>query len=143
MCLKRASLLLTLLLAACDSQPTPAPGQAASPQVPPPSRMTEPTEPAAVKIIKWGPEKVPHGKVFNVQADGNSGIWFELDSPVPAGTSIVGSFDGKPLIGPVVNGKFAAATIPVDYLSAPGTYSMELRIPADSKPVPAGKIVVE
>lgn len=140
----RASLLLlTLALAACDSQHTPAPGQAASNEVPAPSAMAEPTEPVAAKIIKWGPEKVPAGKTFNVQADGNSGIWFELETPVPAGTLVTGTFDGKPLIGPVVNGKFGAATIPLDYLAKPGTYAMELSIPKGSDPVPAGKIIVE
>ena len=137
---------LAFALTACDSQPTAAPGSASTPAVAAPAPMAEPTAPveaAAPKIIKWGPERVKAGEPFNVQADGNSGIWFELETAVPAGTSIAGTFDGKPLIGPVINGKFGAATIPVDYLATPGTYPMQLHIPADGPAIAAGSIIVE
>ena len=138
-------LCLALALSACDSQPTAAPGAA----VPPPAPLPESTAPVAStpaatpKVIKWGPERTKAGEPFNVQADGNSGIWFELDTAVPEGTSITGTFGGKPLIGPVVNGKFGAATIPVDYLATPGTYTMELHIPAGGPAIAAGAIIVE
>jgi hypothetical protein len=137
-------LLLALVLSACDSQPTAAPASTAA--VPPPAPLPEPAKPAVAavpKVIKWGPEHAKAGEAFNVQADGNSGIWFQLDQDVPAGTSITGTFDGKPLIGPVVNGKFGAATIPVDYIATPGTYAMELHIPADGPAIAAGSITVE
>lgn len=137
-------LCLAFALTACDTQPTASPGPSSA--VPPPAPMDEPAAPveaSAPKVIKWGPERAKAGEAFNVQADGNSGIWFELESPVPAGTSISGTFDGKPLIGPVVNGKFGAATIPVDYVAAPGTYAMELHIPADAPAIQAGTIIIE
>lgn len=145
---KMTSLIcLGIVLSACDSQPTAAPGAAASnaPAVAAPAPMPEPGSvvPSAVTIIKWGPERTKAGEPFNVQADGNSGIWFELDAAVPAGTSISGSFGGKPLIGPVVDGKFGAATIPVDYLATPGTYPLELHIPADGPAIAGGSIIVE
>ena len=137
-------LCLAFALSACDSQPTAAPGSTAA--VPPPAPIADPATPAVSatpKVIKWGPERGKAGEPFNVQADGNSGIWFELESPVAAGTSIAGTFDGKPLIGPVLNGKFGAATIPADYITAPGTYAMELRIPAEGPAIPAGSIIIE
>ena len=135
---------LALTLSACDSQPTPAPGAgAAANAVPAPAPMAEPAKPVAVTVVKFGPERAKAGQAFNVQADGNSGIWFELDAAAPAGTSIAGTFGGKPLVGPVVNGKFAAATIPLDYLEKPGTYPIELHVPATGPAIAVGSMIVE
>jgi hypothetical protein len=145
--MNRKSLVLLSLcfaLSACDSQPTAAPGAAADANaVPAPAPIAEPAESTKLTVIHWGPEKTKAGEAFNVQADGNSGIWFELDREVPPGTSIAGTFGGKPLIGAVVNGKFGAATIPLDYIATAGTYPMELHIPAEGPAIPAVDIVVE
>lgn len=140
-------LSLTLLATACDSQPTPGPGAAA------PVEGTEPaaaanaesaeTQPAAaLTIVQWGPDKTAAGEAFNVQPDGNSGMWFQLSS-VPPPAEYAGSIGGKPMIAVVANGNIVAGTVPPDYISTPGTYPVVITITTTGQKFEVGNFVVE
>lgn len=93
-----------------------------------------------LQVANFSPDKTPAGVPFNVQADGNSGISFELDRPAPPADFAVW-FDGKPLTGVVAAGKIVTATIPVEYLAEPGRYPIELEVGGIR--IPAGDFVVE
>jgi hypothetical protein len=90
-----------------------------------------------VEVVRWGPISTVAGITFNIQADGNSGVAFELNQSAPAGNYVV-MFDGKPLPGVAVSGGLITATIPTEYLARPGEFqviiqniSLNMRIMTD------------
>ncbi|MES2857684.1 MAG: hypothetical protein V4704_00710 [Pseudomonadota bacterium] len=110
-----------------------------------PAATSAPAAPAAAgeyKIVNWSQKGTAPGAEFNVQRDGNSGISFELNQPVPT-AEITGTFDGKPLTGIATNGVIVTATIPGEYLAEAGTYPVELQIPDLGKKIPAGNFEVK
>ncbi len=92
--------------------------------------------------MQWGDKTTAPGVAFNVQRDGNSGISFELNQPVPT-SEITATFDGKPLTGIATNGVIVTATIPGEFLAKAGSYPVELQIPALSLQIPAGDFQVK
>lgn len=140
-------LSLTLLAAACDSEPTPAPGAAApvegtEPAAASATGSTESEAPAALSIVQWGPDKTAAGETFNLQPDGNSGMWFQLSS-VPPPSEYAGTIGGKPMISVVANGNIVAGTVPPDYLATPGTYPIVLTITTTGQKFEVGNFIVE
>lgn len=99
------------------------------------------SEAAALKVKSWGPKNTPTATTFNLQPDGNSGVFAELTGPVPQ-TRFTASLGGKPLSAVVASGNVVTATVPKDYLAAPGSYPLELQIPAMDIRIPAGDFVV-
>ena len=78
-----------------------------------------PQEPVPFPVIaNWGQQSTPGGVPFNVQADGRSGVYFEVNQQAPPGDLLV-TFDGKPLAGVAVTGVMVTATIPPEYLAVP------------------------
>lgn len=143
-------LSLTLLASACDSQPTAAP---AAPAAPSPAAGTAPAEvaasesaaaeaAAALSVVQWGPEKTQVGKPFNVQPNGNSGMWFKMSS-VPPPSEYAGTIGGKPMGTVVANGDIVAGTVPPDYLATPGSYPVVLTITTTGQKFEVGNFVVE
>jgi hypothetical protein len=120
-----ALLLFAGLLAACGEKPTPI--------VPPAGSAAEgaadpgDASSARLAVVNFSPRSTPVDTPFNVQLDGNSGISFELSRPAPPAEFSVW-FDDKPLTGVVASKKVVTATIPVEYLSAPGEYPIELEV---------------
>ncbi len=118
--LRNGSLMLaTLLMGACGQKPTSV---------------------SALAVTSFSPGTTPAGTPFNVQLDGNSGIWFKLNQPAPPG-EFQAWFDSKPLNGVVANKTIVTATIPGDYLAQPGRYAIELEVVG--RRLPAGTFVVE
>lgn len=113
------SVALILLLAACNPQePVPFP-----------------------VIANWGDRSTPAGVPFNVQADGHSGVYFELNQQAPPGSLVV-TFNGKPLAGVAVSGVMVTATIPPEYLAVPGSYPVVLEMQPAGTRVEAGNFEV-
>lgn len=140
-------LSLTLLAAACDSQPTPPPGAAApvdgtEPVAASATDSAESKASAALTIVQWGPDKTTAGEAFNVQPDGNSGMWFQLSS-VPPPAEYAGTIGGKPMISVVANGNIVAGTVPPDYLSTPGSYPVVLTITTTGQKFEVGNFIIE
>ncbi|MEJ7746209.1 MAG: hypothetical protein WKF61_05555 [Luteimonas sp.] len=103
-----------------------------------PVKIVETQPPLAVQ--RFAPDNTAAGVAFNVQADGNSGVFFEINGA--AGTDpITVTFDGKPLTGVVVSEKVITATIPGDYLKVAGTFPVELH--EGSRTIPAGNFTVK
>ena len=91
--------------------------------------------------MKWGERSTPAGVPFNVQADGHSGVWFELNRPAQSGDIVV-SFDGKPLTGVVVSGVIITATIPPEYLAKMGSYPVVVELQPAGNRIAAGNFEV-
>ncbi|MGI8559978.1 MAG: hypothetical protein ACR2J7_00745 [Luteimonas sp.] len=134
-----APLVLIAALAACGQKPEPV-TPPATPAVAAGDRATEASSSGVLQVTNFSPDRTPAGTPFNVQADGNSGISFELDRAAPPAEFSVW-FDGKPLPGVVSRGRVVTATIPVDYLSTPGRYPLVLEV--GGRRLPAGEFVVE
>lgn len=139
--LRHVSLMILLgLLVACGQKPEPL--------VPPAARTSDSQAPASdgttissrLEVINFSPERTRAGEAFNVQADGNSGISFELDRAAPPADFAVW-FDGKPLTGVVAAGKIVTATIPAEYMAEPGRYPIALDVGGTR--IPAGEFVVD
>lgn len=138
-----AALVLAIALAGCNPQESVPPANPAQPSNP--TTASGPATPSATseyKIVNWGLRGTAPGVTFNVQRDGNSGISFELNQPVPP-AEITATFDGKPLTGIATNGVIVTATIPGAYLSKAGTYPVELQILGLAPHIPAGDFKVE
>lgn len=133
----------TALLAVCLSAAACNPQEPASP---PASRAPAATTPAVatapLTVVNWGQRSTQAGEPFNVQADGNSGISFELSRPAPAGEFSI-SFDGKPLTGVVVNELIITATIPSALLTEAGTYPVVVENASQGLRIEAGDFAVE
>jgi hypothetical protein len=125
----------SLVLSSCEQRTVSAPSE-------PDKRATKSQQPAHVNIVRWGPDHAKAGESFNIQPDGNPGVWFELSGPV-TGVELTATLDGKPLTGVVANGNIVTATIPLDYLTVPGTYLVELQTPSLGKKMLAGSFTVE
>lgn len=123
-------ILTTLLLGACGEKPAPVSAPA-----------TEGAD-SAVKlaVVNFAPKSTPAGTTFNVQRDGNSGISFELSRPAPP-AEFKAWLDNKPLTGVVASNTIVTATIPGEYLTTAGAFSIELEV--GGVRLPAGKFVVE
>lgn len=128
------AILLVVSIAGCGDKPKAV--------VAPPAPSAEATPVAAnepLGVVNFSPLSTPAGVAFNVQADGNSGFWFELNKPVLA--QVRGRFNGKPLKGVVAKGKIITATIPLDYIAEPGNYPIEFDVAGNI--LAAGTFVVE
>lgn len=137
--------VLAVALAACNPQESVPPANPAQPSTAPATTASGPVaspESAEYKIVNWGNQTTAPGVEFNVQRDGNSGISFELNNPVPT-SEITATFDGKPLTGIATNGVIVTATIPGEYLAEAGTYPIELQIPGMSLKIPVGNFEVK
>lgn len=131
---------LCLTIAACNPQ------QPASPTATAPAPAAD-AAPAAdttaeLNVVNWGQRSTKVAEPFNVQADGNSGIAFELSRPAPQGDFVI-SFDGKPLTGVVVSGVIITATIPGDYLANAGTFPVVIENASQGLRLEAGDFTVE
>jgi hypothetical protein len=113
---------------------------ACNPQTPVPPADPVPSGPT--RIINWGQRSTHAGQAFNVQADGNSGISFELSRPVAPGSFAI-SFDGRPLTGVAASGVIVTGTIPPNYLTTPGRYPVVLENVAAGIRLEAGDFTVE
>lgn len=138
-----AALFLAVGLAGCNPQEGVPPSEPAQPSAPTTSSSPA-TAPATSEytIVNWSQRGTAPGVEFNVQRDGNSGISFELNQPVPT-SEITATFDGKPLTGIATNGVIVTATIPGEYLAKAGSYPVELQIPDMSLKIPAGNFEVK
>lgn len=92
------------------------------------SAQTSPPAPAVpeIRITKWGPESTKSGQGFNVQADGQSAMWFEASGVGGASTYEV-KF-GETLLTNVViqQGKGGSVLVPKSAIEKPGTYQVTL-----------------
>lgn len=132
--------VLVLLVSACNPQepvavvdPVPVPAATST------ADAAGATAPLA--IVNWGQRSTPAGVPFNVQADGNSGVSFELNQMAPP-ADVVLSFDGKPLTGVVVGGLIITATIPAEYLAEPGNYPVVMELQPAGTRIEAGNFEV-
>ena len=131
----RSRMIATLLLSAMAAL------AACNPQVAvPPAGPAALSEPA--RIVNWGQRSTHAGQPFNVQADGNSGISFELSAPIATGSFTI-LFDGRPLTGVAASGVILTGTIPLDYLATPGSYPMVVENVAAGVRLEAGDFTVE
>ncbi len=131
--------VLTLVLSACNPQ---EPVASASDPVPAAGASAETAAGIApLNIVNWGQRSTPAGVPFNVQADGHSGVSFELNHKAPP-ADVVMSFDGKPLTGVVVSGVIVTATIPPEYLAKPGSYPVVMELQPAGTRVEAGNFEV-
>lgn len=129
------ALLAALLLSACQDPTTSAPTSAA------PAGAAA-SAAGVYAVSQWGPKDTPAGVAFNAQSDGNSGLWFKVEPALPA-VAATGSFGGKPLQGVVAAGNTVTATIPADYLSAPGDYPIVLELPSTGARIEVGTFTVK
>lgn len=130
--------VLMLLLSACNPQEPvaavdPVPAAATTAET---AAVTAP-----LSIVNWGQRSTPAGVPFNVQADGNSGVSFELNQKAPP-ADVAMSFDGKPLTGVVVSGVIITATIPPEYLAKPGSYPVVMELLPAGTRIEAGNFEV-
>lgn len=84
--------------------------------------VTEATQVAAYgtrfpSVEVFGPQPVEHGKPFNVQLDGQSAMWMQLDTAPPSQTKLV--FGGT-VLSTTINDRIVTATIPSHLTAAPG-----------------------
>ena len=130
--------VLMLILSACNPQEPVA-------AVDPVPAAATPSETAAVtappSIVNWGQRSTPAGVPFNVQADGHSGVSFELSKEAPPGDVVV-TLDGKPLTGIAVGGVIVTATIPPEYLAKPGSYPVVMELQPAGTRIEAGNFEV-
>lgn len=96
---------------------------------------------APLSIVNWGQRSTPAGVPFNVQADGHSGMSFELSKEAPPGDVVV-TLDGKPLTGIAVGGVIVTATIPPEYLAEPGSYPVVVELQPAGIRIEAGNFEV-
>ncbi len=92
-------------------------------------------------LANWGQQSTPAGVPFYVQADGHSGISFQLQQPAPPGEVVV-TMDGKPLTGVAVSGAIITATIPPEYLAEPGIYPVVVELQPVGTRIEAGNFEV-
>lgn len=134
--------LVSLVLAAtaCGERPKPA-GAVVSPSESKSAGDSE-SEVEPLKVVNFNQKSTTAGTAFNVQRDGNSGITFELNRPLPA-ADVKAWFNGQPLPGVVANEKLVTATIPTEYLRTPGEYPVELEVSSEPERLPAGMFTVK
>ena len=138
-----ALFLAIILLGACGDKPAPLnPPAASSTPAAGAAATSEADRPVKLAVVNFSPISTPAGTPFNVQRDGNSGISFELNNPVPT-SEITATFDGKPLTGIATNDVIVTATIPGEYLAEAGAYPVELQIPAMFLKIPVGNFEVK
>ena len=125
---------LSLTLVACGQKPTPI---SASPSAQSAAAATDP-----LRVVSFNEQSTTAGKPFNLQADGNSGITFELNRPA-SGAEIKAWFNNKPLTGVVSRDMVITATIPAEYLQTAGEYPIELEVSTESARVPVGNFIVK
>ena len=130
---------LFLVLSACKPQEPVAPAVDAVPEATPTAET--PGEVSTLTIVNWAQRSTPAGVPFNVQADGHSGIAFELSQPAPPANFFV-TWDGKPLTGVVANGVIVTATIPPEYLAEPGSYPVVMELQPLGTRIEAGNFEV-
>ena len=130
---------IVLCLVACNPQQsvTPIDGD-------PVSMQGAPHGPAAapVEVLGWGPRSTPADTPFNIQADGNSGLSFQLSGRAPAGNYVI-TLDGRPLTGVVVSGELVTATIPREYLARSGTFPLIIRNTSRAEDIMSDQFVIE
>jgi peptidoglycan/LPS O-acetylase OafA/YrhL len=74
-------------------------------------------------IVKYGPTATPRGAAFNVQPDGRSAIWVEVDAPVDPSAYVV--LDGRKLESSP--GKMGiSAFVPAEMLKEPGVLKLSV-----------------
>lgn len=129
---------LAVVAIGCTDQQNAAPGAPAGAAAPAAANVDVST----LKVVQWGPKSTKAGATFNAQPDGNSGMFVELSGDVPL-TKFEGTIGGKPLSGVVASGKVVTATIPAEYLATPGTYPVELVVPAQNARIAVGNFTVE
>ncbi len=128
---------LMLVLSACNPQ-VPVPRTAVDAGATATGPAAEVSQPS---IVNWGDRSTTAGVPFNVQADGRSGVYFQLDQPAPPADVVV-SFDGRPLTGVVVSGVVITATIPPEYLAEPGSYPVVVELQPGGTRIEAGNFEV-
>lgn len=120
---------VALSASACNPQANVPPGQGSDAYAP-------------VEVVDWGPRATPAGTPFNVQADGNSGLSFNLrHAAPPAGVDVL--FDGQPLPGVAASGSLVTATVPAAQLASRGAHAVALRNRQTGQMTPAGSFAVE
>lgn len=79
-----------------------------------------------IRITKWGPESTKASQGFNVQADGQSAMWFEASGVGGASTYEIRF--GETLLTNVViqQGKGGSVLVPKSAIDKPGTYQVTL-----------------
>jgi hypothetical protein len=116
-----ALLVAASMLAACgenkDKAPPSAPGRPSESGSGGANRTASP-EPA-VTILRWGPASTQVGQSFNVQANGVSAVWFEMEGEVPPGT-MQGWLGDRQLDLAISSKRGGSLAIPADLLAIPG-----------------------
>lgn len=130
---------LAVATVGCTDQQNAAPGAPGADGAAPAAANVDVS---TLKVVQWGPKTTKAGTPFNAQPDGNSGMFVELSGDVPL-TKFEGTIGGKPLSGVVASGKVVTATIPAEYLATPGTYPIELIVPAQNARIAVGDFTVE
>ena len=130
---------LAVVAVGCTDQQNAAPGAPANDTAAPAAANVDVS---TLKIVQWGPKSTKAGTMFNAQPDGNSGMFVELSGDAPL-TKFEGTIGGKPLSGVIASGKVVTATIPAEYLATPGTYPVELVVPAQNARIAVGNFTVE
>jgi hypothetical protein len=87
----------------------------------------------ALKILTWGPKATTLGKPFNVQPDGQSAFWFNMEGNIKPDTKLELWFSDTKLSDVVLNSKMQSSSyLPAKLLDKAGDYPIYL-IHAPSK----------
>jgi hypothetical protein len=142
-----STLVAFSLLTACDRQPNagntvPAAtttAVASQPSTQPAAAMGS----AATGVIAWGPHKTVQGQTFNVQKDGESGLWIKT-SGVSLARGAAVTFDGKLLEKVYFNADkgTVTTTIPAEDLATAGMKHIVLKPSADGPGIDVGDFEV-
>lgn len=92
-----------------------------------PTPTPDPNQPV---IKKWGPQTVAEGATFNLQSNGNSALWFNLERTVPRPVVI---FNGTPLETFAGSDGSVSAGVPKNLLTKAGDYPIVIKDNATSK----------
>ena len=99
-------------------------------------------QPLNVVVKDWGAKKTQSGEGVNVQPDGSSAIWIQLQDFVPTDAVHVEFAGRRGERAATVTGDLVTAQIPETVIHRPGEYPVEI-VDVSGKRIPVGSFVVD
>lgn len=94
-------------------------------------------------LKNWGPRKTLQGESFNIQSDGHSGLWFQIEGAPARAQIMIDDEIVKTNIGSEVVTSGLFGEMQKRILSTPGEYQIALVDPVKRIKQPLGTLVVE